>query len=282
VSGRVPRLYYVSRPKDQQTVTLHSVPWHDSILPQPLRFPPPYAELSTNPAGFSRFWQFMSYAFNLPDPSKFPPFVGELSEDDRRSVERFVFSCRELATYSLMSASDRMTVSVRDGVETLDVDFSGTESLIAAAVLLRQLYSHSDSGSYKHVQGILSKAMGSEPAGDLVELRREILVAWRRAHGALLQQRIEAIVGRMAANEWAGTTSRAPVPFEDLRPTEVISRYLYGDLIHWGDKRDSLAALGADPVMAALDRMHFLEAMCGLSHFYLGFSVLLRSAFKIS
>lgn len=262
-------------------MSLHSVSWHDSILPQPLRFPPPYAELSTNPGGFSRFWQFMSYAFDLPDPSKFPPLVDELARDDRRSVERFVSSCRELATYSLMSASDRMTVSITDGEEKLDVDFSGTESLRAAAVLFRQLYSNSDSGSYKHVQGILSKAMAAEPAGDAAELRRDILIAWRRAHGALLQQRIEAIVGRMAANEWAGTTSRAPVPFEDLRPTEVISRYLYGDLIHWGEKRDSLEAIGVDPVLAALDRMHFLEAMCGLSHFYLGFSVLLRSAFEI-
>jgi hypothetical protein len=49
----------------------------------------------------------------------------------------------------------------------------------------------------------------------------------------------------------------------------------------WGDERSFLEALGADPVMPALDRMHFLKAMCGLGHFRFGFSMLLRSAFEI-
>jgi hypothetical protein len=265
---------------DEDTVTFTAVSWHDSVLPQPLRFAPPYAGLSTNPAGFSRFWQFAEYAFHLPDPSKIPPFPTVLSDDERRSVARFVASARELAGYSFMSATAGVSVTVTGEVEVVSAEFSSNEAFRAAATLFRQLYG-TDAGAYREVVGILSSTHRFT-RDQWSDEREDFLVPWRKAHGALCQQRIQAIVGRLAADAASGPGVSGPVAFEDVRPTEVISKYLNGDLIHWGDKRDAFAALGGDEFKLAMDRMHFVESISGLAHLYSGFSVLLASAFARS
>ena len=259
--------------------TIKAVSWHDAALPQPLTFAPPYAGFATNPKGFSRFWQFAYYAFALPDPSKFPPFRGTTQEEHRSEVERFVASCRELAAYSVMSAGDSVNVFETDGVSSHTANFSSSESIRGTAALFRQLYG-TDAGSYRRVQSIASQ-LHKSTKDEFTDQRQDILVPWRKAHGALNQQRIQAIVGRKYANSYAGTTSRAQIPFEDLRPTEMIARYLNGDLLHWGDRKESLVALRRDPLLADLDRLHFLEAMTGLAHYYLGFSILAARALKL-
>jgi len=264
----------------EDTVTITAVSWHDSVLPRPLRFAPPYADLSTNPAGFSRFWQYAEYAFHLPDPSGFPPFAALLLDDQRRSVERFIASAKELAGYSFMSASAGVSVSVSGEIEVVSAEFGSNEAFRAAATLFRQLYG-TDAGAYGEVVGILSAAHRSA-RDERFDEREDVIVPWRKAHGALRQQRIQAIVGRLAADAASGPGVSAPVPFEDIRPTEVISKYLNGDLIHWGDKREALAALGVDDFSRAMDRMHFVESITGLAHFYSGFSVLLARAFARS
>lgn len=262
-------------------MTFRAVSWHDAVLPQPLSFPPPYAKFATDPKGFSRFWQFAHYAFRLPDPSKFPPFPSQVADDEMASVQRFIASCRELASYSVMSAHDSVSFSTHDGVTTHTSEFSSSESIRGTAVLFRQLYG-TDDGSYRVVQRVIS-VLHKTTKDEFTDLRDDMLVRWRKAHGALNQQRMEAIVGRMSANSYTppGTVSEAPVPFEDLRPTEIIARYLNGDLLHWGDKRHSLEALGVDPMMADLDKLHFLEAMSGLAHYYLGFSILAARALRL-
>lgn len=214
------------------SVKITAVSWHDSILPRPLRFAPPYADRSTNPMGFSRFWQFANYAFDLPDPRAFPTFAQEIDPDDRRVLERFIQSARELAAYSVMSASDSVVFKAENGGETYTATFSPSESIRGTATLFRQLYAKSDDhGNYQNVVGLVSRLHRAD-RGPNHDLRQDILAPWRRAHGRLLQQRIEAIVGRMAANDYAGTPDSAPVPFENLRPTEMISKYFYGDLVH--------------------------------------------------
>lgn len=259
-------------------MTINAVSWHDSILPQPLRFAPPYAETSTNPDGFSYFWQLAEYAFHLPNPAKLPEIRHQLSDDERARVTRFIQSCIELATYSFMSAPTGVSVSVANGVESVTTEFSSREVTRGTVTLFRQLYG-TDSASYKDAVGILSSAHKATRDSEYDE-REDIIVPWRRAHGALCQQRIQAIVGRKAADAARqGAGASAPLAFEDIRPTEVLSRYMYGDLIHWGDQRAALAALGTDEFHLAMDQMHFIEAMTGLAHYYLGFSVLLSKAF---
>jgi hypothetical protein len=54
----------------------------------------------------------------------------------------------------------------------------------------------------------------------------------------------------------------------------LISIYNYGEDIHWGDKRDQVAAWDASPFDSAWMRMACFEAMAGLAHVYLGFAQL--------
>ena len=255
--------------------------FHDAVLPQPLTFAPPYAGLAMDPQGFSRFWQFAHYAFCLPDPGKFPPLVGEIDQRDSRTIARFIKSCRELAGYSIMSAHDSVTLKFNDGKPTHTSTFSSSESVRAAATLFRQLHG-TDSGSYTSVRKIVSRLV-NEHLDEDTERRREELAIWRRAIGRLMQNTIEAIVARLSLDSIADHGhSKVPIPFEDLRPLEVISIYLNGDLIHWGDRAEAHEAIQRrDPYLADLDKIHFLEAMAGLAHAYLGFSVLAGRALSI-
>lgn len=258
-------------------VTVHATAWQDSALPHPLRFAPPYADLATDPKGFSYFWQLAAFVFDLPDPNRFPPLGTVIPADDRRLVDRFISSARELAGYSLMSASGSVTVTVSKGEESWHSDLPSNESVRGAAALFRQLYG-TDQGAYKSVAAIISK-QHKATEDDNTSLREEILVPWRKAHGKLMQQTIQAMAGRKAANLYAGTSDRNPIPFEDLRPTEIISRYFNGELLHWESRGHELESMRRrDPLMADLDQLHFLEAMAGLCHYYMGFSIIAARA----
>ena len=69
------------------------------------------------------------------------------------------------------------------------------------------------------------------------------------------------------------------IPGEDgLSPQNLISVFQYGDLIHWGDKKAEIIGPDKDPFAHAWQRMAFLEAMLGLSHLYMGFSLVIGAA----
>jgi len=192
-------------------------------------------------------------------------------------VARFIASARELAGYSFMSSNARVSLRQDGGVEVISADFGSSESLRAAATLFRQLYG-TDAASYQDVVGILSRAH-RYVRDERSDERQDFIAPWRKAQGALRESRIQAIVGRLAADSHSSRDVHLPLPFEEVRPTEVISKYLNGDLIHWGDQRAAIAAIGEDEFMVAMDRMNFFEAMSGLAHFYAGFSILLAVVF---
>jgi hypothetical protein len=257
--------------------TFQLTSFHDAVLPQPLTFAPPYANLATDPEGFSRFWQFAHYAFRLPDPAKFPAFPGELPPGDRITLDRFVSSCRDLAGYTIMSAHDsvEMFPNAQSG-SGHRATFSPSEVIRGASVLFRQLYAD-DSGSYRSVLSIVSKAHRTTQ-DRFTDQRADWLGVWRPVHGKLLQQRIEAIVARKSLRA-QGAHESIPVPFENESPSELLSIFFYGDLIHWGESRPKHDSLIRDPLMQDLRKLRFLEAMIGLAHFYLGISVMLTTAF---
>jgi hypothetical protein len=261
-----------------KTVTFHATSFHDAVLPQPLTFPPPYAELASDPKGFSRFWQFAHYAFNLPDPALFPVFPQPLSEAERTTIDRYVNSCKDLAGYTVMSAHDSVQIlpNVTSG-PTYRATFSSSEVIRGASVLFRQLYSK-EPGSYLSVVGVVSKAH-RETRDASTDQRADWLKYWRPVHGKLVQQRIEAIVARKSLIA-QGAHPSIPIPFENEAPSELLSTFFYGDLIHWGDSRPEHDAFSANPLLRDLRKLRFLEAMTGLGHFYLGFSVMLTAAFR--
>lgn len=257
--------------------TFQLTSFHDAVLPQPLTFAPPYANLASDPQGFSRFWQFAHYAFRLPDPATFPAFPAEPQPEDRVTLDRFVSSCRELAGYTMMSAHDtvEMFPNARSG-SGHRATFSSSEVIRGASVLFRQLYAE-DSGSYRAVVQIVSKTHRTT-RDQFTDQRADWLGVWRPVHGKLLQQRIEAIVARKSLRA-EGAHESIPVPFEHESPTELLSVFFYGDLIHWGNSRPKHDSLIKNPLMQDLRKLRFLEAMVGLAHYYLGISAMLTTAF---
>ena len=64
----------------------------------------------------------------------------------------------------------------------------------------------------------------------------------------------------------------------DPGPEMLISIYNYGEDIHWGDKRDQLAAWDESPFDSTHMRMALFNAMAGPAHVYLGFAQLVDAA----
>lgn len=263
-------------------MTLKAVSLEDSILPVPLRFPPPYADLSTNPEGFAYNWQLLEYAFHPPKPSAFPPFERAFESADLATVRRYVETCRRLAGYSFVSSTESMTVNTENGKTTVETNFASFESLSAHAVLFRQVHEHKEHASFRNVHSILSRYARMLPQDVDDDLRQDHLRHWRKAVGALMSRMLKPYVGRLVADaSHPSGISVIPAPHEDLKPLEVMSRWNYGELIHWGDKRSDLeAALGRDEVWTALERMHVGESMIGLSHLYFGFSQVVERAIE--
>ena len=76
-----------------------------------------------------------------------------------------------------------------------------------------------------------------------------------------------------------GASADFPVVGEDVSPTSLISIFQYGDLIHWGKRGDDHKALmEQNSFFAQRDQMDYLESVIQLSHFYLGYSLLVRAA----
>ncbi|TPW75902.1 hypothetical protein [Schumannella soli] len=264
------------------TVTFTATSWHDSILPQPLRFAPPFADLSPNPESQSRFWQFMRYAFDLPDPARFPPFTEAPAARDLRAIDRFIQSARELATYSALSGEASVSYSFADGKGEFTSSFGPPEALRGTTVLFRQLYAGSDDkGNFRAMLAILSEAHKRDTGRDF-DLRADILRDWRKAHGALMQEVITVIVDKaVLAREGAHPDVFEMIPDLGVRPTEVISNHFYGDLIHWGKSAGRLETLREQSAMMAdIDKFRFIGAMGGLAYFYMGWAILLAAAFR--
>jgi hypothetical protein len=258
---------------------LTGISWEDSVLPQPLKFAPPLASLASNTAGFSRAWQFYRYLFDLPNPSKFPALKEPLPKADLDAVNRFVVTCEKLAGYSLISGTGSVKISVPapNAEPKIVTDLPSSESVTAATTLFRQLHAKDENASFHVVSTVLGREIQLE-RDELFDERSEMFRAWKSCSGKIQARRLSAMVARKAIASQGGHPS-VPVPFEDESPIWLISLFEYGDLIHWGDKREKHEALMQEPVLRELAQMRFLESVTDLSHFYFGYSLLLRAAF---
>ena len=70
------------------------------------------------------------------------------------------------------------------------------------------------------------------------------------------------------------------MPGEEYSPHYLIGLFNYGEDIHWGDRRDELAAFNRDPFWSGWQRLYFFEAVSSLAYVYLGFSVLVEAALR--
>lgn len=242
-----------------------------------LRFPPPYVECSTNPKGFEFHWIKMQYAFNLPDPATIQPIKEGLDERDSASIRRFVDTCRELSSYSLLNHGGGVSVTWDETKgESVEIDNPPKEALRGFSVLFRQIHDDTNA-SFKVVSTILER-LAARAQDEGKEDRQDFVRRWRAARRALVQRSLHDI-----AQSKILRAKGAPPELADRNakhsPLELLSLFNYGEYIHWGEKRDKHAAIVRDPTHAALLEFDFHMVMIGLAHFYLGYAKVLEYCF---
>lgn len=254
------------------------------LQPRPMPFNPPMTDRASNAAAFAFVWQQIHYAFELPDPETFPPLSG-FSSEELDVLRRFVGTAENLASSSLLNASDGVTIHFPDaeggGPERVETDWSAADVTTGFATLFRQLYADDEKASFNVVQGILMRHTKATP--DAYEATRyAMLRAWGSAVGksrqqsvrksALLKMMDDGLMPRLTDDELENYPDPEP-------PAKTISTYFYGDHIHWDDKHGHASVVGQrDPFDDAWYRMAFLEAAVGLTHLFLGYAVLVRAA----
>jgi len=283
----------VSNDSDGETVTLRATSFESMALQRPLAFLPPLASRSSNPEGFEFYWRLLQYVFELPDPSGFPPLLASPAPDEARSIGRYCSAAQELAESALISSSAEFAVHVTrrpDGTFDEEVEsrfYPSKEITRGFSVLFRQFYSDDDqAASFQAMQRILRR-LNDTLKDDDHEDRLKYLKAWGRAQGRLRGYSVKVLVRKQLSDNgrWTmdyGLWTMEKVPGEDgIPPERLIKMYNYGDLIHWGKEAEATEAVSlwqADPFLGPYQQLNFLEAVTGLAHIYMGFSLLIRAA----
>ena len=250
-----------------------------TALPQPLRFPPPYADRTTNPSGYAYWWQLFKLVFNLPDPRKFPRLTG-FQADELGVIRRYISCCEELSESTVLSSSGGVTVNLKradDGrtQQTVSAEFPPREAIRGTTVLFRQLYSTEERASYTKVRKIIGRRI-HECADKDRDHRDEMQRRWNKAHGQLRAYLLTFLADRTVCEARGWATNM--IPNADVKPEAMIKLFQYGDLIHWGEGAEELSRLSEDEFNQAWNTLHYLETMIQLSHFYLGYSLLAKAA----
>lgn len=264
---------------------------HDALAAQtPLRFPPPMIEFAADGASFSYWWAMIEFAFDVNDPRSFPPLpTGTFDTKELGTLERYATKAKDLASSTIMNASDEVKISIGEGgtTEEIETTSSPVDATTGFAAIFRQFYANDEEASFNVVQGILMRQAKtlSDPDADarVEELRR-----WGKAIGKSRSQSVEKS-GLLKLIELGEMPPLAPEELEQYpdpeTPEKLISTYFYGEHLHWSSKgghAETLTDRGESPFDDAWFRMAFLRAAVGLAHLYLGYAVLVRQAAQLS
>lgn len=215
--------------------------------------------------------KLLKYVFELPAAEKAPAFTSPLPEHARGLVDRYLLCVDDLHDSSLLTQDQGYTVRVSGGVEEVTrEEFLSRELSRGVAITIRQLHSSDEPASFEKICDALFVHMKGEPA-DVQDRGRPVVAAWRDAHNKLNGRPLMQFARKKAQSQ--GKYPPGPIEFgHELAPEKLMSRYLYGDLVHWGRKRDELAAAAAEPAVEVAHRMNFMEAMLVFIHVYIGFA----------
>lgn len=251
-------------------------------LNEPLRFPvPEFANDQSRRDESLYFWKLLQFSFQVQDPASFPAFSRDnISADDVEVLHRFIDTARTLANSILLQSNAQVTITLDDetGEPTVEQsDFPPKEVVVGVATLFRQCFTPDEPASFKAVYNRLERINRAEPGDADYETRAQMLRSWRAAQGQLRALSLLEHVGEELVRR--GEMSDGGIPrLHDLNPEQLISLYIYGDLIHWGDKRQALAVFGAEADLTAVRELDFLKVITSLIHFYAGFAVMIEAA----
>lgn len=191
-------------------------------------------------------------------------------------LKRYVDVCEELAESSVLSHDGGFTVTVEEGKERIEANFPPKEAIRGTAVLFRQLASAEEEASYRKVRKAIGRRI-HEVADERQDEREDYQRSWNRAHGQLQANLLTAMVDRKVVRQQSGHES-VPVVGEGVGPQELLSLFQYGDLIHWGKHAAALRTLAGDDFAYTRAMYDYLSVVIQLSHFYLGYSLLVARA----
>jgi hypothetical protein len=218
----------------------------------------------------------IQYLFNLPDPYMFP-VVEDFTEDERSSLGRYVTNCAELAESTLLSYDGRLTARF-DGTTnsvTTETDFVPKDVLRGAAVLFRLINSEKENGGHGRARQALERRVATSSQPD-TRARLDEVKAWRHARGKLSARMLNQMVSeKMFEDRIGGYPADLEKPGPS--PVELISLFDYGDLIHQGRHLEAFEKSRRDHVGHAFTAFDHVSAVLQLSHFYLGYAVLIES-----
>jgi hypothetical protein len=159
--------------------------------------------------------------------------------------------------------------------ESITAEFPPRESIRGTTVLFRQLFSPEERASYSAVRKVIGRRIYEQRDADR-DQRLEVQKRWNGAHGQLRQYLLTYLADKKVcdANNWKSDD----LPDASVRPEPLIKTFLYGDLIHWDRGAKELDKLTDDEFKRAWNTMHYLNVVTQLCHFYLGYSLLAKSA----
>jgi hypothetical protein len=210
------------------------------------------------------------YVFQFPSPYEFPAPPAPGSVD---VLNRYCDAAKELASSACLAYGASVEVRVERGpdglqVESVTPDFPSAELIRGFLALFRQFYANDETASFTKVKSILMVA-AKEARDAEAETRMTTLKIWGKAQGQLRAYNLKTLVGRRLAEE--GKFGEIP---DEGSPATLISSFAYGELLHWGDKRDQVAGWQADQFLGPWLQIQFLEALAGLAYFYMGYAVI--------
>lgn len=243
---------------------------------QPRIDPPQLPGLTPHTAAY--WWRQIAYAFPIRDPRLFPPIGrSEFSAEHLEILDRYQEAVQELGASEVLNGEHRITIGLdKDDGESVQAAFPRAENLRGFSVLFRQFYSDGETASFDHVR----KALGETAAkvdDASHDQRLDDLKHWKKAHARMHGAQLEMLVLEQIVKH-----ERVPPSALELHrqnPAYLISLYNYGDLIHFGRKRETLKkVISGGPVEENWTKMEFLISVAAICHLYVGFGVLIEAA----
>jgi hypothetical protein len=167
-----------------------------------------------------------------------------------------------------------MTVSAGPNGWDVRADMPSHEAFTGFSVTFRQIHNAGDEASFSKVFKFIEQATGQLDQAQAQEARM-ILQRWREARGKLMNKMMTTLICERLQPP---NSPHIPKSLQGVKPEEVIMNFNYGDTLHWGERRESLAAMTNDPHNETFYRHACIVAMIELSHFYFGFAELVLSA----